>query len=138
MFKAFLNDIAGKFVITELNNSSFDAFYNFVFVFNRDTLFKYMLNHIVAKLIFCEDINICENGIKNRSSLSIMTIFKDSLNDSTSISMNAKLAYCFWMDNGLHDEVYCIVWHFLNALLNNMISILIKYTIKDWVFKLLY
>jgi hypothetical protein len=131
MFKAFLNNIAGEFVITEFNNSSFDAFNNFVLIFYRDTLFKYMLNHIVTKLIFSKDINICENGIKDWSSLSIMAIFKDSLNHPTSISMNAKLAYCFWMNHCLHNEVNCIIRHFLNTLLNNMISILIKYTIKD-------
>jgi hypothetical protein len=131
MFKAFFNNIAGEFMITEFNNPSFDAFYNFILIFNRDALFKYMLNHIVAKLIFSKDINICENGIKNRSSLSIMAIFKDSLNHPTSISMNAKLAYCFWMNHCLHNEVNCIIRHFLNTFLNNMISILIKYTIKD-------
>jgi hypothetical protein len=138
MFKAFFYNIAGEFMITEFNDSTFDAFYNFVLIFNWYTLFKYVLNHIVTKLIFGKDINICKNGIKYRSSLSFMAIFKDSLNHSTSISVNAKLAYCFWMDHCLHNEVNCIIRHLLNTFLNNMISILIKYTIKDRVFKFLY
>ncbi len=63
MFQAFLNDIARKLVVAQLNNFSFDAFNDFIFVFLTFSMLKNMLNNIIAKLIFGKRMNLCQNLI---------------------------------------------------------------------------
>ena len=53
MLKTFFNNIARKFMVTKLNNLTFDAFDNSVFILQVLALFKDMLDDIVAELVLC-------------------------------------------------------------------------------------
>lgn len=76
--------------------------------------------------------------VQNRSSLIFCTVFKDSLDHSAAIGMEAELTHCLWLfKDGFNYELHRFVWHLLDTLLNYMISILIVYAIKDGVFKFL-
>jgi len=75
---------------------------------------------------------LCQDLVKNWIDLFIRTIFKNSLNYSTSISMNAEFGNSIC--DSLHNEVNRLIRHFLNTLLNHMIAILIIDAIQDRVF----
>jgi hypothetical protein len=41
------------------------------------------------------------------------------------------------LKNSLYNKIYRLRWHLLNAFLDNMISVLIVYTVYDCIFKFL-
>lgn len=138
MLKAFLDDIACKFVVTQLYNPTFDAFYDAIFVFNVLALLKNVLDDIVTKLILGKHCDISKNKIDNWPSLTLLAVFQDSLDNSAAISMQAKLNDIFWMfTNWFHYEIYGIIRHFFYAFLDHMISILIINAIKNCVLEFL-
>ena len=65
--------------------------------------------------------------VKDRTSLTFIAFFENSLDNSASISMDTKATYCSGLFNyGRDDEINAIRGHLFNALLNNMIPILIE------------
>lgn len=126
MLEAFLDDIARKFVITQLYNPTFDAFHNAIFIFNVLALLKNVLDYIIAKLVLGKHCDISKNEIYDWSCLILLTVFQDSLDNSAAISMQAEFNDVFWMfTNWFHYEIYGVIRHFFNALLDHMIAILI-------------
>jgi len=64
-----------------------------------------------------------------------MTIFEDPLNHSAAVSMQAELLDSVrGVIHGLNYKID-VLRHLLNAFLDDMISILIVYTIKNRIFK---
>lgn len=88
-----------------------------------------MLYNIIAVLILRENVNLRQNLIFNRSSFSLRAFLENSLDHSAAVSMNTKFKNIFCHE--IYDEVQFFMWKSFNALLDNMVSILIKYTILD-------
>lgn len=67
-----------------------------------------------------------------------MAVFKDPLDHSAAIGMNAERADgVLLLLNCGNDELYLLVRHLLDALLDHMVSILVEDAVKDGVAKLL-
>lgn len=75
MLEAFLDDIARKFVVTQLYNPTFDAFHDAIFVFNILPLLKDVLDDIVAELVLSKDCDISKNEIDDWSCLTFFAVF---------------------------------------------------------------
>jgi len=127
VLKAFLNYITCKLMIAQLYDHPFNAFDNLIFVFLTLTMLKHMLNHIVPKLVFSKTMYLSKYLVKNRSCLLIRTVLKHSLNDSTPISMNAKLRNS--ISDCLNNEINRVRIHLFYAFLDHVISILVINTI---------
>lgn len=58
MSEAFLNDVACKFVVAQLDDLAFDGFDDSELVLGVLTLLQDMLNHIVSKLVVRQGVEI--------------------------------------------------------------------------------
>ena len=67
-----------------------------------------------------------------------MTFFKDSLNHSATICMKAKIFNLTrFLKDCLYYKIYLFTWHALNTFLDDMIAVLVIYTINYRIFKFL-
>ena len=58
MLETFFDNVTSKFMVTKLNHTALDAFHDAVLVFLASSLLKYVLDHIVAELIFGQSLDI--------------------------------------------------------------------------------
>jgi hypothetical protein len=87
MLQTLLDYVARELVVAKLYNLTFDALNYSVFVFQILSLLEYVLNDVVAKLIFSKDGDICENEVNNRPCLRFLAVFKYPLDYSATIGM---------------------------------------------------
>lgn len=138
MLKALLYYIASEFVVAQLDHAALDTFNDPIFVFLAPALLQDVLDHIVAKLVLSKSLDIQDDRLDNRVGLGIMTFLEDSLNNSATIGVKAQVLHMVRLiQDGVKYKVNLLTWHFLNAFLDDMISVLIINTINDGFLKLL-
>jgi hypothetical protein len=96
-------------------------------------MLKHMLDHIVSKLVLCKGMNVYKYLFKYRSALQFVTILQNALNHSAAIGMDAELINV--LSHWLNHEVDDLCRHFLNAFLDNMVSILVINAFDNRVFE---
>ena len=118
-------------MVAEFDYPSLDTSYNLVFVFLELAVLQNMLNHIVSKLILGKLVNLHKDLGNDWSSESVLCVLQNSLDYSAAICVVAEVASIlnYWLE----DEVNAVTWHFLNALLNHMVSILVIDAVQDGI-----
>ena len=138
MLKALLDDIASEFVVAKLDRSALNAFNNAIFVFLAPALLQDVLDHIVTKLVLSKGLDVQDDCLNNRVGLGVMAFLEDSLNNSAAIGVEAQVLHMVRLiQDGVKYEVNLVTGHFLNAFLDDMISVLIINTINYGFLKLL-
>ena len=138
MLKALFDDIACELVVAQLDYAALDAFDDPIFVFLAPALLQDVLDHIVAKLVLGKGLDVQDDCLNNRVGLGVMAFLEDSLNNSATIGVEAQVLHMVRLvEDGVKDEVNLLTGHFLNAFLDDMISILIINAINDGFLKLL-
>ena len=93
MLKALFDDIACEFVVAQFDHAALDAFNDPIFVFLAPALLQDVLDHIVAKLVLSKGLDVQDDCIDNRVGLRIMAFLEDSLNNSATIGVKAKVLH---------------------------------------------
>jgi hypothetical protein len=92
-----------------------------------------MLYDIVPKLVISQIIDVHHDLIQYRSRLFISAVLQYPLNNSTSICMDAQAIDI--VSDGNNDEVKCLRRHLLNALLDNVVAVLVVDAVKNSIFQ---
>jgi hypothetical protein len=138
MLKALFDDIASELVVAQLDHAALDTFNYPIFVILAPALLQDVLDHIVAKLVLSKSLDVQDDCLNNRVGLGVMTFLEDSLNNSAAIGVEAQVLHMIRLvEDGVKYEVNLFAGHFLNAFLDDMISILIINAINDGFLKLL-
>ena len=138
MLKALLDDIACEFVVAQLDHAALDTFNYPIFVFLAPALLQDVLDHIVAKLVLGKGLDVQDNCLDNWVGLGVMAFLEDSLNNSAAIGVKAQVLHMVRLiQDCVKYEVNLLTGHFLNAFLDDMISVLIINTINDSFLKFL-
>lgn len=93
-----------------------------------------MLNDIVTELVLSEIANLDENLLHDRPHLLICTPLQDSLDHSATVSLDAHVEYIF--RDGVYNKLDIAGRHLLNALLDNVVAVLVEDAVHNVLFEL--
>ncbi len=97
-------------------------------------MFKHMLYHIVAELVFRQRMDFCQNLVQNRTRVVLRPVFQHALDHSAAVGVHTQLT-CV-VNNRQNNEFNLVARHLLYAFLNNMVAILVIDALYDVVFEL--
>jgi len=92
-----------------------------------------MLDDIVTELIHRQYLDVLYDLRDYRSCLKLLTILKDALDNSAPIRVFAHLYRV--LSHRFDDELDSSCRHLFNALLNDMVAILVKHAFHDVIFE---
>ncbi len=97
-------------------------------------MFKHMLYHVVAELVFSQRVDFCQDLVQNSTGVVLRPVFQHALDHSAAVGVHAQLT-CVVNDRQ-NNEFNLIARHLLYAFLNNMVAILVVDALYDVVFEL--